>query len=145
MKDESDEPDESKIENNNNDINLNLKINNDNDKFRNCKTDNDFYEDNLNDIFRNDIEEETNHFENDFYHKKRRNNLNNEYFKKQKGLSTISNQIKEEFSLDKLGKIKWAKEHSSANKPMNKIKEFTKSTKFCRCCNLPIYFFLHFF
>ena len=40
--------------------------------------------------------------------------------------------------MDKLGKIEWAKEHSSANKPMNKIKEFTESTKFCRCCNLPI-------
>ena len=58
-------------------------------------------------------------------------------FKRDAALSTVRHQIQDKFSLDKLGKIKWAKEHSSANRPMNKIKEFNKSTKFCNCCNLP--------
>ena len=47
--------------------------------------------------------------------------------------STIKHQIKEEFSLGKLERIEWAKEHASSNRPLNKIKEFTKSTKFCNC------------
>ena len=39
--------------------------------------------------------------------------------------------------LDRLGKIKYAKEHASADRPMKKIKNFTKNTNFCFCCNLP--------
>ena len=39
--------------------------------------------------------------------------------------------------LDKLGKIKYAKKHASANRPMHKINNFTKDTDFCFCCNLP--------
>ena len=72
-----------------------------------------------------------------FKEKKRRKNLNKSNFKREMAFSTIKHQIKEEFSLGKLGRIEWAKEHASSNRPMNKIKEFTKSTKFCNCCNLP--------
>ena len=72
-----------------------------------------------------------------FKEKKRRKNLNKSNFKREMAFSTIKHQIKEEFSLGKLGKIEWAKEHASSNRPLNKIKEFTKSTKFCNCCNLP--------
>ena len=111
------------------------KNNNNNQKYFN-KTNNFIIKKNDIDKIEEENEEEINN--SNLYHKKRRNNINKDIFKKEKGLSTISTQIKEEFSLDKLGKIEWAKEHSSANKPMNKIKEFTESTKFCRCCNLPI-------
>ena len=41
------------------------------------------------------------------------------------------------FSLDNLGKISLAKTHSSANRPLHKIKDFTTDVKFCPCCNLP--------
>ena len=65
------------------------------------------------------------------------NNFKLGNFKREAALSTVRHQIQDKFSLDKLGKIKWAKEHASANRPMNKIKEFNKYTKFCNCCNLP--------
>ena len=65
------------------------------------------------------------------------NNNKNGNFKREAAFSTVRHQIQDKFSLDKLGKIKWAKEHASANRPMNKLKEFNKSTKFCNCCNLP--------
>ena len=131
MKDETDKPNDENI---NADVNYNLNVDDsmDDDQIRNCRTDE--YEGNENDMFINDLEEEMKRGS----YFKRRSKINSEYIKKEKGLSAITNQIKEEFSLDKLGKIKWAKEHASANKPMNKIKEFTKNTKFCRCCNLPI-------
>ena len=69
--------------------------------------------------------------------KEKYNKNKNEDFKREAALSTVKYQIKNKFSLDKLGKIKWAKEHASANRPMNKLKEFNKNTKFCNCCNLP--------
>ena len=73
--------------------------------------------------------------------KKYNSNLNNKdklkNIKREAALSTVRYQINEKFSLDKLGKIKWAKQHSSANRPMKKINEFNKSTKFCNCCYLP--------
>ena len=73
--------------------------------------------------------------------RKNKEQKNNNYktgnFKREAALSTVRHQINDKFSLDKLGKIKWAKEHASANRPMNKIKEFNKYTKFCNCCNLP--------
>ena len=72
-----------------------------------------------------------------FNEKRRRKNVNNNSFNKDNAFTTVSHQLREEFSLGRLGKIEWAKEHSSANKPMHKINEFTKSTKFCNCCNLP--------
>ena len=72
-----------------------------------------------------------------FNEKRRRKNVNNNSFNKDNAFTTVSQQIREEFSLLRLGKIEWAKEHSSANRPMHKINEFTKSTKFCSCCNLP--------
>ena len=46
--------------------------------------------------------------------------------------------IKSSPFLERPGKIKYAKMHSSANRPMHKIKEFSKYTNFCICCNLPI-------
>ena len=70
---------------------------------------------------------------------KNKNKKNNKTgnFKREAAFSTVRHQLQDKFSLDNLGKIKWAKEHASANRPMNKIKEFNKSTKFCNCCNLP--------
>ena len=65
------------------------------------------------------------------------NNNKKDNFKRDPAFSTVRHQIQDKFSLDKLGKIKWAKEHASANRPMNKLKEFNKCTKFCNCCNLP--------
>ena len=49
----------------------------------------------------------------------------------------IVNRNIEDFSLDNPGKIKIAKQHSSANRPLHKLGNFTKNSKFCRCCNLP--------
>ena len=51
----------------------------------------------------------------------------------------VQKQIKENFSLDNLGKIELAEDHRSANRPLNKKKNknFNKQTKFCQCCNLP--------
>ena len=76
-------------------------------------------------------------FNSKIHKKKRRNNLKKDNFKRELAFSTVKNQIKEEFSLYKLGKIEWAKEHASANRPMKKLAEFTKKTNFCNCCNLP--------
>ena len=50
---------------------------------------------------------------------------------------TVQEQIKNKFSLDNKGQINLAEIHRSANRPLNKIKEFNKQTKFCQCCNLP--------
>ena len=69
--------------------------------------------------------------------KRKRRYINKNSFNREKAFSTVRHQIKDEFSLGKLGKIEWAKEHASANRPLNKINEFTKSTNFCNCCNLP--------
>ena len=44
----------------------------------------------------------------------------------------------EEFSLDSPGKVKLAKVHSSANRPLHKlVSDFSDNANFCRCCNLP--------
>ena len=88
-----------------------------------------------NDIKKNENEDED--VLKKFKNKRRRRNINKDNFNRDKAFSTVKHQIKDEFSLNKLGKIKWAKEHASANRPMNKIKEFTKETNFCNCCNLP--------
>ena len=70
-------------------------------------------------------------------------NNNNIYMTK---IKTISNNngiirnvksIYEEFNLNKIGSIRLAKIHSSANRPLNKIKEFNSQTEFCQCCNMP--------
>ena len=47
--------------------------------------------------------------------------------------------ILEEYNLDKIGTIRYAKIHSSANRPLKKKegKDFNRSTNFCKCCNLP--------
>ena len=69
----------------------------------------------------------------DSYRKKRK-----KHFKlREQGFSLVKNQIRDEFSLYKLGKIEWAKEHASANRPLNKLGQFNKNTSFCNCCNLP--------
>ena len=43
----------------------------------------------------------------------------------------------EKFNLDQLGRIEYAKQHSSANRPLNKLKKFKNDQIFCRCCGLP--------
>ena len=48
-----------------------------------------------------------------------------------------SSIIKNRPFLDLPGKIKYAKKHASADRPLHKIKNFTKETDFCQCCNLP--------
>jgi len=47
--------------------------------------------------------------------------------------------ILEEYNLDKIGTIRYAKIHSSANRPLKKKegKDFNRGTNFCKCCNLP--------
>ena len=45
--------------------------------------------------------------------------------------------IKDYPFLDRPGKIKFAKKHASADRPLHKLKNFTKETDFCQCCNLP--------
>ena len=57
-------------------------------------------------------------------------------------LNENNNNEDEKFNLDQLGRIEYAKQHSSANRPLNKlkeIKEFKDNTKivFCKCCGLP--------
>ena len=42
------------------------------------------------------------------------------------------------FNLDGVGEIELAKLHRDANRPLRKIKEFDKNTKFCPCCSLPV-------
>jgi hypothetical protein len=42
------------------------------------------------------------------------------------------------FNLDGVGEIEYAKLHRDANRPLRKIKEFDKNTKFCPCCSLPV-------
>lgn len=55
-----------------------------------------------------------------------------------KNMHDNSNKNREEkFNLDQLGRIEYAKEHSSANRPLNKLREFKTNQKFCRCCGLP--------
>ena len=66
-------------------------------------------------------------------------------FKKNKNKNTkksvlalaVQEQIDKNFSLDNLGQINLAEDHRSANRPLNKINDFNKQTKFCQCCNLP--------
>ena len=41
-------------------------------------------------------------------------------------------------NLDGLGEIELAIMHREANRPLRKIKEFNKNTKFCPCCSLPV-------
>ena len=44
----------------------------------------------------------------------------------------------EKFNLDQKGRIEYARQHCSANRPLNKlIKEFKSNQVFCRCCGLP--------
>ena len=42
-----------------------------------------------------------------------------------------------EFNLNKIGSIRYAKIHRSANSPLHKINDFNQDTEFCQCCNLP--------
>ncbi len=47
-------------------------------------------------------------------------------------------KIDEKFNLDQLGRIEFAKQHSSANRPLNKLTEELQSNQqYCRCCGLP--------
>ena len=43
----------------------------------------------------------------------------------------------EKFNLDQLGRIEYSKQHSSASRPLNKLKDFKPDQVFCRCCGLP--------
>ena len=54
-------------------------------------------------------------------------------------LNEYNQQKREEkFNLEQLGRIEYAKQHSSANRPLNKlVKDFKDNQIFCRCCGLP--------
>ena len=54
---------------------------------------------------------------------------------KKKTLSQRENYL----NLDDKGYIKIAKAHSNANRPLNKINNFTEHVYFCPCCYLPSY------
>ena len=51
--------------------------------------------------------------------------------------TTIVKKKVENYSLDDLGKIEYAKKHRSANRPLHKLKDFTDYVNFCYCCSLP--------
>ena len=61
----------------------------------------------------------------------------NKIFQKNNSENSIINLNFQEFSLDNLGSIELAKLHSSANRPLHKISNFTENVKFCPCCYLP--------
>ena len=50
----------------------------------------------------------------------------------------LKRQSQGNFNLDGVGEIEYAKLHRDANRPLRKIKEFDKNTKFCPCCSLPV-------
>ena len=56
-----------------------------------------------------------------------------------KSRKNLGKSIYEVYNLDKIGSIKYARIHKSANRPLykNKNKDFNKQTEFCKCCNLP--------
>ncbi len=51
--------------------------------------------------------------------------------------TVVVNRKIENFSLDGRGTIENARKHSSANRPLHKIRDFTEKTNFCFCCYLP--------
>ena len=74
-----------------------------------------------------------------FYKKNKylNDNEENDYPIKYSNKLFDSSIIKNQPFLDRPGKIKYAKKHASAYRPLNKINEFTKEIDFCLCCNLP--------
>jgi hypothetical protein len=77
--------------------------------------------------------------------KRQNNNKIKSNYSSLRWLSKLSSQInsnrghrRNTYRLDGLGDIELAKLHREANRPLRKIKEFNKDTKFCPCCSLPI-------
>ena len=82
--------------------------------------------------------------------KDKNNNDNNNELKSNrsnlKWLSKLKNKNKKtekrnsqvKFNIDGIGEIEYAKLHREANRPLRKIKDFDKNTKFCPCCSLPV-------
>ena len=64
---------------------------------------------------------------------------NKNYKNKRSRIKSLSKSIYDAYNLNKIGSIKFAKIHRSANRPLykNKNKSFNKDTEFCQCCNLP--------
>ena len=57
---------------------------------------------------------------------------------KRRNKRTFSTKIFEQkFNLDKIGKIKIAKNHAEANRILKQIRSFNNDTEFCPCCCLP--------
>ena len=46
-------------------------------------------------------------------------------------------KLDEKYDLDQLGNIEYAKQHSLANRPLKKLKDFKNNQIYCRCCGLP--------
>ena len=59
---------------------------------------------------------------------------------KTEGITTtvIVKEKIEDYSMDDLGKIKYAQKHREANRPLHQIGTFTEDIDFCRCCDLPM-------
>ena len=58
--------------------------------------------------------------------------------KSKKYTNNLGKSIYEDYNLNKIGSIKFAKIHSSANRPLHKKKDVDlKNAEFCKCCNLP--------
>ena len=54
-------------------------------------------------------------------------------------MKDLTKSIYDVYDLNKIGSIKYAKIHRSANRPLykNKNRSFNRFTEFCQCCNLP--------
>ena len=68
-------------------------------------------------------------------------NPTNSRKRKKKKVKHLERKISEDddggFNLYKLGDIRYAEIHSSANRPLRKLKEPDEICSFCPCCNLP--------
>ena len=66
--------------------------------------------------------------------KSRKSENNNKNSIKTLNINNNPKNREEKFNLDQLGRIEYAKQHSSANRPLNKLNEFKDDQIFCRCC-----------
>ena len=71
----------------------------------------------------------------------KQNDDNKNNIMKNINLNNSQKNREEKFNLDLLGRIEYAKQHCSANRPLNKLidefEDFPKNQIFCRCCGLP--------
>ena len=51
--------------------------------------------------------------------------------------SNQKSKLNEKYDLDQLGNIEYARQHSLANRPLKKLRDFRNNQVFCKCCGLP--------